>query len=266
MSILIRSSILAATIAASACFGAVAVDFNTPGDLDAFFTLNRATGVASENATAGFGGSRGVDFGTATQAHSIVFNQSFSGSFSSWESSLMVNTRSLVNSAPVSLGFATISNFDFSGFAPVQAGQPVNVGTIVPAIWVEFGTAGQTIRNAVTGVAPSAIDADARVLNLDTWYEISLEVDYLGSNQFEVTATTWTLDGSGSRVSAFSVSSGVATNAGLAADPDAFSFMKVNNLIGSIDNYRNTAIPEPSIFTCIAGSLALLGRRRRARN
>lgn len=243
----------------------ISMNFDSAGDLLANFNPTEASGLATESASAGFDGTRGIDLSTATGNHAFVFDGSFSGDLLSWGTSVFYNP-SASPVVPLTLGFISTDQFDFSAFTPIVDGASASLANILPSISFQVGPAGQALLNTLPGVAPSTIDSDNRALSEGTWYEASLQVSYNGSNEYSVTGTTWELDAFGDRTSALAVSSGLAVNASLASDAEVFTYFSVHAGGGEIDNFSTSAVvPEPSVYGLLFGtvSLVVLTMRRR---
>lgn len=97
----------------------------------------------------------------------------------------------------------------------------------------------------------------------DAWYEVVLDVGYNGGISYTASATIFTVDLNGDRVSSIANASATFDNATLAGDDSVYNYFGVHDLSGSLDNFFTTAVPEPS--TVMLGSLCLIGLLRRRR-
>lgn len=253
------------SIASNPLAAAKAVDFNLPGDLASNFSLAMDTGTAaSESATAGFNGTRGVDLSGVTENHGWIIPQSFSGDLASWSTSILWNTQSASNSA-VTLGFVAVDDPFFTGRTPVTVEGTANLNNVVPSIYAEFSPNGQLIDSAVPGsVTEEAIDT--HTLSVNTWYHLEIDASYNGSNSYSLAATTSSVNSSGTPLSTITSSSATFTNADIANDSQVYTYFGLHQNTGYVDNFSTTAIPEPSSYALLTSILAFfscaVSRRR----
>lgn len=242
------------------------VDFNTPGDLSAYFSTAQSSGV-NQSAGGGLGGSGSVDLSPLAGTSEVVytFNQSFSGDLSNWNASLYFhgNARNFWQ-----FGFTSdptpgtdtgyLYNDDYLSVIFLQSGNAAN-----PANEVEgaFGIGSYSAGSEGTVFSDPNIYPDGGISTDPGWYKYSMDVSYLGVNVYEVTGTMERSDADGNILSVMGTTTYQFTNPGLAGDDSVYLYFYMFD--GSAIDRFTTSIPEPSAALLGGlGALALLRRRR----
>ncbi|RYD67727.1 MAG: PEP-CTERM sorting domain-containing protein [Verrucomicrobiaceae bacterium] len=233
---------------------AVSLDFNTSGQFAENFSTFQTEGLIAQAPGGGLGNSGHVNLGIITAAQIWTFNTAFRGDLTSW-------------SAEFYLKGTYFKQFGFTSDAtPRQIeGMPVNSAETAYQAHIALGSGNGTGDGDAIGLYKDGAVAASSLISVpltDSWYRYKISVDYLGSDNFDVTGTIHTADASGALLTEIGFIRSTINNPGLASANQAHLYFGFNYPGESVDNF-STTIPEPSVLGLVALSLGFSFRRRR---
>ena len=245
--------------------GALTVDFESPGGLATYFAVGGdSTGISEVVDGVGFNGSAGVSNQSATRVHGFVVPISFSGTTSTWQTSILWNPRDS-NSVQFTLGVVDSPDLFFSGGTiPASVQDTADVNDVLGSLYTTFASSGINFYSGQPGIVPVEEAITLQSLPQNTWYRVAMDVQFNGGASYTTTASISSVDGAGNATSELVAASATFDNAALAAG-QVYPFFSVQDTLGNLDNFYNSAVvPEPGAVSLLglAGATLLVRRRR----
>ncbi|GAA5120851.1 hypothetical protein JIN84_06100 [Luteolibacter yonseiensis] len=231
---------------------ALSFDFNTPGQFTNNFSTSQTSGLIAEGASGGLSNSGHVDLGLIGASQVWTLDTPFRGDLSSWSAEFYLKGTFFTQ-----FGFTTTSS-------PQQVdGMPTNDGQTAYLSGIAMGS-GNMDGGMIGLYDDSELIASALTSEelTDTWYRYRISVDYIGSNNFNVTGIIHTSTSSGTLLNQVGFVQSTINNPALASADQAHLFLGFNQFGDSVDNF-STTIPEPSGLGLSMLSAFVLFRRRR---
>ena len=214
------------------------VYFNSPTEFTANFSTSQTIGLASYSASGGIDNTGRFNTGDITASQVWTFQQPFSPTLANWKIGAFMQGTYIS-------AFGVTNKKD-----PNESlGRPANDD--ITAYRSHIAIAGGDIDNGTIGLYNTAdlITLQSELGFTSSWRYWEMEVTYLGTNQYSVTARIFNANSNGTLASTTPLVEEIqtVTNSELAGSAEAYIFIGLGSTdIPSIDNFYTSTYVEPS--------------------